>query len=599
VKFKRSLIGLFIYVIFLNLLWGSSEIKSFPDVQDDPPGSLTIISPVNNASCVQLKPEFSWNTPSGSLPIMYSISLYRGNTLIDSIVTSDTNYTLSSDLLPNTTYNWYLSAKNNLGTSVTISRTFVTGDIPSSPVQLQPAAGILVPVNVTLGWSASTGCPPVKYTLQVWDLNSSSFIINNPNVSGNSYQVNLASGRNYQWRIRSSNTFGQSAFTVWRTFSTGVNLSAPVLATPGSGSVSSVPQIPLKWFSSYQADSYVIQISSNPQFTYPLIIYTTVSDTFYNFNLWTPQTYYWRVQAKNSLLGTSSPFSEIYNFSVNSISLTTSIVSPSGACITALPTLRWRKASDDPSVLYNLEVSSSGTVYLNQPAMFDTSFTFTSPLPLSSEIYWHVTPYLSTGTGQGANSSFKTIGPPPAVQITLPHCGEAIPNQYIAFGWTYIEDCPPFSYRVQLNNDGGVNIDTLINTNAFIAPYLSPDRAYTLKVTPYNSFGPGPVSSCAYTTYWGMDVQDETQIMEYLLSQNYPNPFNPVTKISYQTVRSGLVTLKIYDILGNEMEQIVNCFQEPGRYEVTFNGSSLVSGVYFYKLTINEYSSVKKLLLMK
>ncbi len=83
------------------------------------------------------------------------------------------------------------------------------------------------------------------------------------------------------------------------------------------------------------------------------------------------------------------------------------------------------------------------------------------------------------------------------------------------------------------------------------------------------------------------------------LSQNYPNPFNPVTVINYQLPVNSFVTLKIYDVLGNEIKTIVNENQEAGTYKIDFDGSSLTSGMYIYKLTANGFTSTKKMMLLK
>jgi photosystem II stability/assembly factor-like uncharacterized protein len=91
----------------------------------------------------------------------------------------------------------------------------------------------------------------------------------------------------------------------------------------------------------------------------------------------------------------------------------------------------------------------------------------------------------------------------------------------------------------------------------------------------------------------------------FYLSQNYPNPFNPTTKIKFdipagpvgQTFLS--VTLKIYDILGREIQTLVNEKLQPGSYEVTFDGSNLSSGIYFYQLKAGEYIENKKMVLIK
>ena len=83
------------------------------------------------------------------------------------------------------------------------------------------------------------------------------------------------------------------------------------------------------------------------------------------------------------------------------------------------------------------------------------------------------------------------------------------------------------------------------------------------------------------------------------LEQNYPNPFNPSTVIKYQIPIDGLVTLKIYDVLGREVTTLVNEHKNTGSYDVTFNASKLASGVYLYQLKVNEYMSTKKLSILK
>ncbi|MBU0559339.1 MAG: T9SS type A sorting domain-containing protein [Bacteroidetes bacterium] len=104
-------------------------------------------------------------------------------------------------------------------------------------------------------------------------------------------------------------------------------------------------------------------------------------------------------------------------------------------------------------------------------------------------------------------------------------------------------------------------------------------------------------------------VEDENILPDqFVLHQNYPNPFNPVTKIKYSIAIppltkgrawAGLVTLRIYDILGNEITVLVNEHKSVGNYEVEFVAGSLASGVYYYKLTSGNYSETKKMILLK
>ncbi len=86
---------------------------------------------------------------------------------------------------------------------------------------------------------------------------------------------------------------------------------------------------------------------------------------------------------------------------------------------------------------------------------------------------------------------------------------------------------------------------------------------------------------------------------EYSLKQNYPNPFNPATKISYTIPVSGLVTLKVYDILGKEIANLVNEFKNAGNYNVIFNASNLSSGVYFYRLESGNFVETKRMSFLK
>lgn len=98
------------------------------------------------------------------------------------------------------------------------------------------------------------------------------------------------------------------------------------------------------------------------------------------------------------------------------------------------------------------------------------------------------------------------------------------------------------------------------------------------------------------------DVENEkgsTIPDEYRLDQNFPNPFNPETVISYQLAVNSNVILKIYDLLGNEIASLVNGEKPAGIHQVTFDGSSLAAGVYYYQLSTDNFSDTKKLILLK
>ena len=86
---------------------------------------------------------------------------------------------------------------------------------------------------------------------------------------------------------------------------------------------------------------------------------------------------------------------------------------------------------------------------------------------------------------------------------------------------------------------------------------------------------------------------------KFSLSQNYPNPFNPTTNIKYSIPQGGLVTLKVFNVLGQEVATLVNQEQKPGSYVVDFNASNLASGVYMYRIQSGNYTFTKKMMLLK
>ena len=85
----------------------------------------------------------------------------------------------------------------------------------------------------------------------------------------------------------------------------------------------------------------------------------------------------------------------------------------------------------------------------------------------------------------------------------------------------------------------------------------------------------------------------------YELSQNYPNPFNPTTTINFSTTQAGNVSLTIYNSLGEEIETLVNEFLPSGNYAFDWDARNLTSGVYFYRLTANNFVETKKMMLVK
>ena len=102
--------------------------------------------------------------------------------------------------------------------------------------------------------------------------------------------------------------------------------------------------------------------------------------------------------------------------------------------------------------------------------------------------------------------------------------------------------------------------------------------------------------STSHTIGIGNDIESAN---DYSLEQNFPNPFNPLTTIKYSIPKEGFVKLAVYDILGNEIDVLMNQKQTSGKYELSWNAERFASGVYFYKLITNGFTQTKRMLLLK
>jgi hypothetical protein len=100
-------------------------------------------------------------------------------------------------------------------------------------------------------------------------------------------------------------------------------------------------------------------------------------------------------------------------------------------------------------------------------------------------------------------------------------------------------------------------------------------------------------------TYSDVVIVDNIAPLEFRLDQNYPNPFNPSTIIKYSLPSAQFVTLKVFDILGNEVIVLVNNREAAGNYQVEFNAEALPSGVYYYTLVTESFIQTKKMILLK
>ncbi|MDQ7817216.1 MAG: T9SS type A sorting domain-containing protein [Melioribacteraceae bacterium] len=157
----------------------------------------------------------------------------------------------------------------------------------------------------------------------------------------------------------------------------------------------------------------------------------------------------------------------------------------------------------------------------------------------------------------------------------------------------YVKEGYQIPFDIVINdNDGGTSGEDWRNREGMIS------------WSPFNQDQGWQYPNVWLYTWIGNTDQVTTDVEEslpfsYSLEQNYPNPFNPATQIKYSIAKAGHVSVKIFDILGRVVSELVNKQQEPGSYTVDFNGSKLASGIYFYRIESGSFINVKKMALIK
>ena len=142
-------------------------------------------------------------------------------------------------------------------------------------------------------------------------------------------------------------------------------------------------------------------------------------------------------------------------------------------------------------------------------------------------------------------------------------------------------------------------VDTVsVNDTSYSDNSIQNTVKYTYRIYAFNDDTVSAYSNYATATMIS-SVNKNNFVSEYKLFQNYPNPFNPFTDISYQIPESGFVSLILYNAIGQKVKTLVSEFQYNGSYSVRFDAEDLPSGIYFYQLKVNQFSSVKKLILIR
>lgn len=267
---------------------------------------------------------------------------------------------------------------------------------------------------------------------------------------------------------------------------------------------------------------------------------------------------------------------------------------------TSHPKLLWSRVPTAQT--YCLRLSNGIIMLIDTTGIADTFYTMQGSLSYSAMYALQLRSTNSYGSGPWSpvyQFILHAGAPPPPVFLGLADSGTSHPTLL----WSRVPTA--LTYRLQIIMDTITMLIILdsagITDTFFTVPQGLPYTFY-LRLRSYNVCGTGlwsPIYRVSVFHEGAIEKISNEIPAKFGLSQNYPNPFNPKTLINYELPITSYVKLVIYDILGREVELLVNETQTPGSYRVDWDGTNYPCGVYFYKLQAGDYSSVKKMILLK
>jgi len=295
--------------------------------------------------------------------------------------------------------------------------------------------------------------------------------------------------------------------------------------------------------------------------------------------------------------------------------------------------LYYNAAGVDPNMVYEASVANSGAgvgvkrpgTVVNDTTQVDNGYTAElmidlavlgyTTVPQSVQVmmnifdpdFYHngMTPWGTIGSmhktfwGSEWGSSFRTLNlTNMSTPVELTSFTAKAVNGNVELSWSTASESNNAGFQVERSNDGlvysavgyvdGKGTTTQTTNYSFVDRGVSGKLFYRLKQIDLN--GEANYSDA---------IEISEVVADYALDQNYPNPFNPSTTISFAVPAKSLVTVKVYNVLGKEVATLANGEFESGRHSVEFNASDLASGVYYYTISAGNFTSTKKMILMK
>ncbi len=523
------------------------------------------------------------------------------------------NYYLITDNVPDESKYYVVTALDHNNNESVISNVFqfqpniAQPDQPELQFPLAGSndAGDTVIVVWNYAQNAST------YHLQVSKDNSfTSTIVNADGIVDTFYQFTGLNGETeYFWRVKAKNLAGESGYSQTFSFTTAFP-AAPALIYPTDVTTNIELDPTFQWSGRPDADNYTLELFEGLSILQEALVYSvTVQENQYHSPELKPGTFYsWHVSIENSF-GISEWASPFKFKTIVILPDTPSLLLPveNDQSVPDSVILSW--TASRYALTYSVWVAEDANftnTFYSATALTDTAVTVRG-LKGETTYYWRVRA-VNNG-GQSAYSETRSFFTGFPVTPSLIYPGDLQTEVELTPAITWSSTKTAAVYHLQLSQDVNINpakmiADTLVADTVFTTPTLLLNTIYSWRVKAKNNLGEsGWTSIYKFKTVQTVDAEETTEVpKEYYLYQNYPNPFNPSTQLKFDLPKEGLTTLRIYNILGQQIAELINDNLKPGRYSIEFNsagGTGLPSGIYFYVLHSGEKKFSKKMILVK
>ena len=606
--------------------------------------------PIGGNTVWTLEPTFYWYTmqwePSTEYTVLYSKSNSTTSSVLDTDVETisagtNTYVNVGTTLDASTTYYWQIKSTYSGAENYSSVASFKTYDAPglvaTAATLTHPIGGIDVySTSPTFYWYIegynSTG---ITYTVEVDDDNAFGSIDHTFSTTSMYVQGSgLTPGETYYWRVQAyDGTNTVPSANIGEFSVVGGAGSYPVASYPVSNATVWTNTPTLSWYmegSTLGWDHYVVAWSTTNKLqadwkTQMIAGDSTAStgdmtETFYTFtsDLEYGETYYWAVAAYDVSASAYSSVGE-GSFTVAGGNATVALTNPANnsTSVSKTPTFYWYVSNSSLGIdKYMVEYSKTElfTAFIDSVETTNTYASVSSSLEGGATYWWRVyVSYDAGATWNLASSKWQfTVDAGASAVMPLvgsPANGEPLNTSSPILSW-YLpaQSESTLSYEVEVaDNPEFANVEVYDNISQLNAQVSELEEGeYYWRV---RSKADGSTSSYSNTGNFKVgdgvtSVEDEEMPLTYDIDQNYPNPFNPTTTINYAIPEANYVSIKIYNMLGQEVKTLVNKDVKAGRHTIEWRGENnygqkVSSGTYIYRITAGEYTQAKKMILLK